>query len=73
MDAIFRRRSLWRKSDPALDEEIRTGLVNELLGARRAFREADCARHRKIPVRRHVRSYQSVDGKLKRYRFPSQP
>ncbi|MGL4092188.1 hypothetical protein [Agrobacterium cavarae] len=31
---------LWRKSDPALDEETRTRLVKELMAARRAVRQA---------------------------------
>ena len=31
---------LWRKSDPALDEETRIRLVKELMAARRAVRQA---------------------------------
>ncbi|MBB1251647.1 hypothetical protein [Rhizobium sp. G21] len=34
------RGRLWRKSNPALDEEAREGLVRELMSARRAVREA---------------------------------
>lgn len=38
------RGRLWRKSDPALDDETRTRLVKELMAARRAVRQAkgDC-------------------------------
>jgi hypothetical protein len=34
------RGRLWRRSNPALDEEAREGLVRELMSARRAVREA---------------------------------
>lgn len=34
------RGRLWRKSDPALDEETRIRLVKELMAARRAVRQA---------------------------------
>lgn len=35
------RGRLWRKSDPALDEETRARLVKELMAARRAVRQAN--------------------------------
>ncbi|MBY2918454.1 hypothetical protein HF206_30795 [Rhizobium leguminosarum] len=34
------RGRLWRKSDPALDEATRKGLVKDLMSARRAVRDA---------------------------------
>ncbi len=34
------RRRLWRRSNPALDEETRDGLVKDLMSARRAVRDA---------------------------------
>lgn len=34
------RGRLWRKSDPSLSDEVREGLVKELMSARRAVKEA---------------------------------
>lgn len=34
------RRRLWRRSNPALDEETRESLVKDLMSARRAVRDA---------------------------------
>lgn len=44
----------WRRTDPAIDDDIRRRLVDELMSARRAVRDADGATARLAAARRRV-------------------